>query len=124
MRFLRESLKRDLKLKEEAIATLDGGMPDVDLKEIIEKFGSEKSPLWLVVATDVASEGINLHYFSHRLIHFDIPWSLMALQQRNGRVDRYAQEQQPQIRYLLTRSNNKKVDEAERIVRVLAKSGK
>ncbi|MEH1768839.1 MAG: DEAD/DEAH box helicase [Nostoc sp.] len=121
MRFLRESLKRDLKLKEEAIATLDGGMPDVELMDVIEKFGNEKSPLRLVVATDVASEGINLHYFSHRLIHFDIPWSLMALQQRNGRVDRYGQEQQPQIRYLLTRSNNKKVDEAERIVSVLVR---
>ncbi|BAZ02908.1 hypothetical protein NIES37_69210 (plasmid) [Tolypothrix tenuis PCC 7101] len=121
MRFLKENLKRDLQLTEEAIATLDGGMPDVDLMEIIEEFGSEKSPLRLVVATDVASEGINLHYFSHRLIHFDIPWSLMALQQRNGRVDRYGQERQPQIRYLLTRSSNEKVDEAERIVSVLVR---
>ncbi|MBD2255004.1 DEAD/DEAH box helicase [Nostoc parmelioides] len=121
MRFLKENLKRDLQLTEEAIATLDGGMPDVELMEIIEEFGSEKSPLRLVVATDVASEGINLHYFSHRLIHFDIPWSLMALQQRNGRVDRYGQERQPQIRYLLTRSSNEKVDEAERIVSVLVK---
>ncbi|MBD2195655.1 MULTISPECIES: DEAD/DEAH box helicase [Calothrix] len=121
MRFLKENLKRDLQLTEEAIATLDGGMPDVELMEIIEEFGSEKSPLRLVVATDVASEGINLHYFSHRLIHFDIPWSLMALQQRNGRVDRYGQERQPQIRYLLTRSSNEKVDEAERIVSVLVR---
>ncbi|MBD2337410.1 DEAD/DEAH box helicase [Calothrix sp. FACHB-156] len=121
MRFLKENLKRDLKLTEEEIATLDGGMPDVELMEIIEEFGSEKSPLRLVVATDVASEGINLHYFSHRLIHFDIPWSLMALQQRNGRVDRYGQERQPEIRYLLTRSSNEKVDEAERIVSVLVR---
>ena len=121
MRFLKENLQRDLKLKEEAIATLDGGMPDIDLMNVIEKFGNEKSPLRLIVATDVASEGINLHYFSHRLIHFDIPWSLMALQQRNGRVDRYGQEQQPQIRYLLTRSTNKRVDEAERIVSVLVR---
>jgi hypothetical protein len=67
----------------------------------------------------VASEGINLHYLSHRLIHFDIPWSLMALQQRNGRIDRYGQEEQPQIRYLLTRSNNSRMDEVERIIQVL-----
>ncbi|BAU65481.1 hypothetical protein STA3757_28680 [Stanieria sp. NIES-3757] len=119
MRFLKENLSKDLSLKENAIATLDGSMSDVDLMEIIEEFGNEQSPLRLLIATDVASEGINLHYLSHRLIHFDIPWSLMALQQRNGRIDRYGQEEQPQIRYLLTRSNNSRMDEVERIIRVL-----
>ena len=119
MRFLKENLIQDLSLKEKAVATLDGSMSDVDLMKIIEEFGNEKSPLRLLIATDVASEGINLHYLSHRLIHFDIPWSLMALQQRNGRIDRYGQEEQPQIRYLLTRSNNSRMDEVERIIRVL-----
>ena len=119
MRFLKENLIEDLSLKENAIATLDGSMSDVDLMKIIEEFGNDKSLLRLLIATDVASEGINLHYLSHRLIHFDIPWSLMALQQRNGRIDRYGQEQQPQIRYLLTRSNNSRMDELERIIRVL-----
>lgn len=119
MRFLAENLIEDLSLKKEAIATLDGSMSDVDLMKIIEEFGNEKSPVRLLIATDVASEGINLHYLSHRLIHFDIPWSLMALQQRNGRIDRYGQEEQPQIRYLLTRSSNPRMDEVERIIRVL-----
>jgi superfamily II DNA or RNA helicase len=119
MRFLARQLGEDLKLKPEAIATLDGGMNDVDQMAVIEQFGNEKSPLRLLVATDVASEGINLHYLSHRLIHFDIPWSLMALQQRNGRIDRYGQEQQPQIRYLLSRSRHPRMDEVERIIRVL-----
>ena len=119
MRFLKENLINDLSLQEKAVATLDGSMSDVDLMGIIEEFGNEKSPLRLLIATDVASEGINLHYLSHRLIHFDIPWSLMALQQRNGRIDRYGQEEQPQIRYLLTRSSNSRMDEVERIIRVL-----
>ncbi|MBW4532659.1 MAG: DEAD/DEAH box helicase [Pleurocapsa minor HA4230-MV1] len=119
MRFLAKNLAEDLSLSKEAIATLDGSMSDVDLMGIIEDFGNEKSSLRLLIATDVASEGINLHYLSHRLIHFDIPWSLMALQQRNGRIDRYGQEEQPQIRYLLTRSNNSRMDEVERIIQVL-----
>ena len=121
MAFLQENLQRDLKLKQGAIATLDGGMKDIVLNEVIEEFGDEKSKLRLLIATDVASEGINLHFLCHRLIHFDIPWSLMALQQRNGRIDRYGQEQQPQIRYLLTRCQNAQMDEAERIIRVLIK---
>jgi hypothetical protein len=37
----------------------------------------------------LASEVLNLHYFCHRLVRFDLPWSLMVFQQRNGRVDRY-----------------------------------
>jgi ERCC4-related helicase len=126
MRFLEKNLAKDLSLKENAmpsassaIATLDGSMSDVDLMRIIEDFGNEQSPVRLLIATDVASEGINLHYLSHRLIHFDIPWSLMALQQRNGRIDRYGQEEQPQIRYLLTRSSNSRMDEVERIIQVL-----
>ncbi|MGY6529113.1 MAG: helicase-related protein [Cyanobacterium sp.] len=119
MRFLKENLQQDLKLKEDAIETLDGSMADVELNQIIESFGDEKSKLRLIIATDVASEGINLHFLCHRLIHFDIPWSLMALQQRNGRIDRYGQNDQPLIRYLLTRSDNRRMDEAERIIRVL-----
>lgn len=121
MKSLAKLLQQDLKLKENAIATLDGSMADVDQMKVIEAFGNEKSSLRLLVTTDVASEGINLHYLSHRLIHFDIPWSLMALQQRNGRIDRYGQEERPQIRYLLLRSVNEKMDEADRIIQVLLK---
>ena len=119
MRFLKEHLQKDLSLKKDAIATLDGGMSDVDQMAIVENFGQEKSPLRLLIATEVASEGLNLHYLCHRLIHFDIPWSLMTLQQRNGRIDRYGQESQPQIRYLLNRSQNSRVDEVERIIKIL-----
>ncbi|MEO0434522.1 MAG: DEAD/DEAH box helicase [Cyanobacteria bacterium J06656_5] len=119
MKFLKVQLQKDLKLKDKAITTLDGGMSDVDQMDIIEQFGNEKAPLRLLVTTDVASEGINLHYLSHRLIHFDIPWSLMALQQRNGRIDRYGQEKEPQIRYLLNSSVHERMDETERIIKVL-----
>ena len=67
----------------------------------------------------MASEGINLHYLSHKLIHFDIPWSLMVFQQRNGRVDRYGQEKQPHIAYLHTDSANDKIRGDHRILEIL-----
>jgi hypothetical protein len=72
-------------------------------------FGSAHSPLRLLIASDVASEGLNLHYQSHRLIHFDISWSLMVFQQRNGRVDRYGQLQVPKIGYMLTVPQHERV---------------
>ena len=42
------------------------------------------------------------------MIHFDIPWSLMTFQQRNGRIDRYGQTEVPQIRYMQTMAENEK----------------
>lgn len=119
LRFLKSQLADDLKLKPEAIAVLDGGLPDIEQTRIVEEFGQENSKIRILLATEVASEGLNLHYLSHKLIHFDIPWSLMTLQQRNGRIDRYGQTRQPEIRYLLTRSQLERMDEVERIVKVL-----
>jgi superfamily II DNA or RNA helicase len=94
-------------------------IPDVDQQRIVEDFGKEEAPIRLLIASDVASEGINLHYLSHRLIHFDIPWSLMVFQQRNGRIDRYGQEQTPYILYLVSQSENNKIKGDIRILELL-----
>ena len=119
MRFLAENLQKDLELAENQIATLYGGMSDVDIQETVEQFGNESSKIRLLVCSDVASEGINLHYFSHRMIHFDIPWSLMVFQQRNGRIDRYGQQIQPEIYYLCVNSSNEKIKGDNRILELL-----
>lgn len=121
LKFLKENLVKDLKLKENNIVVMHGQMSDIEQQMIVDDFGKEKSPLRILIASDVASEGINLHYLSHRLIHFDIPWSLMVFQQRNGRIDRYGQEKTPDIRYLITESNNKKIKGDVRILEVLIK---
>ena len=100
--FLLNTLPGDIGLDRKAIASIDGGMKDVDIMHTVEQFGLANSPLRVLIASDVASEGINLHYFAHRLIHFDIPWSLITFQQRNGRIDRYGQRKQPIITFLLS----------------------
>ena len=105
MKYLAENLKKDLGLKDNQLEVMHGGMSDKELQRIVDEFGRAESPIRVIVASDVASEGINLHYLSHRLIHFDIPWSLMVFQQRNGRVDRYGQTEQPDaLKYALRES--------------------
>lgn len=119
LRFLKEHLVKDLDLDPKAIATLHGGLSDVEQQQIVENFGKEEADVRLLLASDVAAEGINLHYLSHRLVHFDIPWSLMIFQQRNGRIDRYGQKKQPQIRYMVTKTGNAKIQGDLRILEVL-----
>ena len=121
MKYLAENLKKDLGLKDNQLEVMHGGMSDKELQRIVDEFGRAESPIRVIVASDVASEGINLHYLSHRLIHFDIPWSLMVFQQRNGRVDRYGQTEQPDIRYMLIDSDNPRIKGDARIMEILVK---
>lgn len=119
MKWLTERLQLDLKLKPEHLLSLDGSYSDLKQQEVVEAFGNEKEKVRILVTTDVASEGINLHYLSHRMIHFDIPWSLMTFQQRNGRIDRYGQQQQPEIYYLMTTSQHDRIRGDQRILEIL-----
>ena len=119
MKYLADQLRKDLKMNDKQIVEISGGMTDKEQQEIVENFGRSESPIRILVASDVASEGLNLHYLSHRLIHFDIPWSLMVFQQRNGRIDRYGQQKRPDIRYMLIESDNKRIKGDMRIIEIL-----
>jgi superfamily II DNA/RNA helicase len=119
LRWLQEQLSKDLKLKDDQVALLHGGLGDQDQMRIVEEFGQEHAKVRLLLASDVASEGLNLHFLCHRLVHFDVPWSLMTFAQRNGRIDRYGQEREPQILYLLTDTENDKVRGDMRILELL-----
>lgn len=119
LNWLRGQLMSDLKLKDDAVQILHGGMSDIEQQQIVEDFGKPESPLRVLLCSDVASEGINLHYLSHRLVHFDLPWSLMVFQQRNGRVDRYGQNEEPIITYLINRSDNPTIKGDLRILEIL-----
>ena len=119
MDWLKTHLAADLNLKPGQIETLHGAMSDIEQQRVVEDFGNAQRPVRLLLCSDVASEGINLHYQCHRLIHFDLPWSLMVFQQRNGRVDRYGQTVAPVIVYLLTASTNPTIRGDTRILEVL-----
>ena len=119
LEFLHNRLPKDLKLKKDQVAVLRGDMHDKDLMGTVEAFNRQERPVRLLICSDVAAEGINLHHLSHRMVHFDIPWSLMVFQQRNGRIDRYGQTRQPQIRYLQTESAHPSVRGDQRILEIL-----
>ncbi|AKX55351.1 helicase [Thiopseudomonas alkaliphila] len=119
LEFLAEHLPKDCALKKNQLLILRGDMSDKDLAATVDNFNQRTHPARLLICSDVASEGINLHHLSHRMVHFDIPWSLMVFQQRNGRIDRYGQTRQPLIRYLLTDSQNAKIKGDNRILEVL-----
>ncbi|MBB4957890.1 DISARM system SNF2-like helicase DrmD [Micromonospora polyrhachis] len=77
----------------ERIALLYGGQ-DADEREHVKNVFTEHpdlDPVRILLATDAASEGINLQRHCHRLLHWEIPWNPNRLEQRNGRVDRHGQ---------------------------------
>ena len=106
LKWLQEELPKALGLKPENVGLLHGGLSDVEQQDIVDKFKRGKSPLRVLVTGDVASEGVNLHAECHHLIHFDIPWSLIRIEQRNGRIDRFGQRHKPQITTLLLNPHN------------------
>lgn len=78
---------------------------DEEQQRIVELFGLRDNPVRLLFTGDIASEGVNLHQQCHILIHYDLPWSLIRIEQRNGRIDRYGQRHAPQFRALVLTSD-------------------
>ena len=109
LKWLQRHLAADLQLKRGQIEVLHGAMTDTEQQELVERFGRQEDPVRVLLCSDVASEGLNLHYFCHRLVHFDLPFSLMVFQQRNGRVDRYGQKHRPHIVYLFTEAQTERI---------------
>jgi len=79
---------------DERLLTLYGGM-DTDHREKIKAaFQAHPSahPVRILLATDAASEGIDLQNHCSKLIHVEIPWNPNRMEQRNGRIDRHGQK--------------------------------
>jgi superfamily II DNA or RNA helicase len=119
LRWLERQMSFDLGLKPNQVGVLHGQLSDLEQQELVDRFGRLDDPIRLLLCSDVASEGLNLHYFCHRLIHFDLPFSLMTFSQRNGRVDRYGSKHQPQIVYLFTETVNERIRGDFRILEIL-----
>ncbi|MNF74358.1 ATP-dependent helicase HepA [compost metagenome] len=51
------------------------------------------SPVRILLATDAASEGIDLQNHCNYLIHLEIPYNPNVMEQRNGRIVRHGQRE-------------------------------
>lgn len=69
-----------------------------DRRKLLDRFASADTRL--LIASDVAGEGLNLHEDCHHMVHFELPWNPNRLEQRNGRIDRYGQTHPPVIAFL------------------------
>ena len=68
-----------------------GGMGTAERDSVKAAFNDPAADVRILVATDAASEGLNLHRTARYLLHYDCPWNPSRLEQRNGRLDRYGQ---------------------------------
>lgn len=94
LNWLIESLSVEGFTKGDRLMTMYGGMDSQDREKVKAAFQTspDVSPVRILLATDAASEGLDLQNFCSRLIHYEIPWNPNRLEQRNGRVDRHGQK--------------------------------
>jgi superfamily II DNA or RNA helicase len=68
---------------------LHGGLTRDERGAVLAAFA--RDPGGLLLATDAAAEGLNLHQHCRVVINLELPWNPMRLEQRIGRVDRIGQ---------------------------------
>lgn len=84
-----DHLDRALSGAGHVVARLHGGMSP---RERIETQATFERNSTILLATDAASEGLNLHRGCRTVVHFELPWTVSRLRQRTGRVDRFGQQ--------------------------------
>lgn len=114
--YLKERFKRE-GIEEPQLEMLYGGMTSEKRQEIKERFNDNESSLKILLATDAASEGINLQTGCRYIFHYDVPWNPMRMEQRNGRVDRHGQYRDVYIHHF----NSKDDEDMQFLSRVVRK---
>ena len=104
---------------EERIRMLYGGMGLLERESIKAIF--QESPkdnlVRILIATDAASEGLNLQNHCRTVIHYEIPWNPNKLEQRNGRIDRHGQKSKEVFIYHFKFKNNEDSEFLDIVVR-------
>ena len=96
---------------EDSVLTLFGaggpsGMGSAERDSVKAAFNDPDATVRILVATDAASEGLNLHRTARYLLHYDCPWNPSRLEQRNGRLDRYGQARDVTVHHFDSNGDN------------------
>ena len=85
------------------LGLLFGGMDEKKREHLKAAFQADldRDPLRILLATDAASEGIDLQRHCYRVIHYDIPFNPNRLEQRIGRVDRHGQAHEVEVSHFV-----------------------
>lgn len=118
-----QNLLRDHGLGGDRVALLHGGMNTDDREQLRLAFQAEpaENEVRILLATDAASEGIDLQRHCHRLVNYDIPFNPNKLEQRIGRIDRYGQRTAPEIVHFIGSGYEKAADTYEADLEFLAR---
>lgn len=81
------------------VAIAHGGLAPAELQAALDMF--RRGDARMLLATDVASQGLNLHERARWVVHVDVPWNPIRLEQRAGRVDRIGQRRRVHITQLV-----------------------
>jgi superfamily II DNA or RNA helicase len=76
-------------LSDVQVAELHGGLTSYERSRVLTLFA--RGDTRVLLATDAASEGLNLHQRCRFVVNLEIPWTPVRLEQRAGRVDRLGQ---------------------------------
>ncbi len=91
LNYLYDNIANKLLGRSEAVAVIHGGMGREDRRKAQERFLHDTS-VQVLLATDAASEGINLQR-AHLMVNYDLPWNPNRLEQRFGRIHRIGQRE-------------------------------
>ena len=83
---VRQQLNRELSLQSPTTAAV-GGQNDQRRHRITSQFRMPGMP-WVIVATNVYEEGVDLHTYCKTVVHHGISHTASSVEQRTGRVDR------------------------------------
>jgi SNF2 family DNA or RNA helicase len=82
---------------------LHGGLNATERESVLTTFAQMKG--MVLLATDAAGEGLNLHHSCRLVINLELPWNPMRLEQRIGRVDRIGQSRTVHAVHLIARGS-------------------